>query len=192
MKETYKKAILQRRAKRLGIEPPKRVGPTGFGMVKFLFTVTLFRPIHMLFREPIVAFFSAYTAFTFALLFAFFAAFPYVFTKVYGFNTYQNGLVFLGVGLGVLVSWVTNIFSDVWFYQKEHRKALAAGQKQAAPEHRLYSAMAGSLGISIGVFWFAWTAREGVHWIVPILATVPFAWGNLSIFVCRPSRDTHS
>lgn len=30
---------------------------------------------------------------------------------------------------------------------------------------------------------FAWSARSNVHWIVPVLAGVPFAWGLLSIFL---------
>jgi hypothetical protein len=43
--------------------------------------------------------------------------------------------------------------------------------------------MIGCFGIPIGLFWFAWTADRGVHWIVPTLAAVPFAWGNLCLFV---------
>lgn len=45
--------------------------------------------------------------------------------------------------------------------------------------------MIGSLGLPIGLFWFAWTAKREVHWISPVLAAVPFAWGNLCIFVSR-------
>lgn len=33
---------------------------------------------------------------------------------------------------------------------------------------------------------FAWSAREDVHWIVPVLAGVPFGWGNLCLFVIYP------
>ena len=49
MKETYKKIILRRRAKRLGIMPPK--GPTGLEAIKILLSVTLVRPLHMLLVE---------------------------------------------------------------------------------------------------------------------------------------------
>jgi hypothetical protein len=31
--------------------------------------------------------------------------------------------------------------------------------------------------------WFAWTARRSIHWASPVLAAVPFAWGNLCIFL---------
>lgn len=52
-----------------------------------------------------------------------------------------------------------------------------------APEHRLYAAMIGSIGLPVGIFWFAWSARMGVHWIVPILALIPFAWGYMLVFI---------
>ena len=42
--------------------------------------------------------------------------------------------------------------------------------------------MFGSLGVPVGLFWVAWTARPGVHWASPVVAAVPFAWGNLSVF----------
>lgn len=137
----------------------------------------------MLLFEPLVGFISLYTAFTFAVLFAFFAAVPYTFTKIYHFGTYQNGLVFIAVGAGVCLSVVTNIVCDRVIYMRLHRTAINDGRRQVHPEHRLYSAMIGSFGVPIGLFWFGWTAREGVHWVVPAIGTVPFAWGNMSIFV---------
>jgi hypothetical protein len=188
MSETYKKAILNKRARKLGLEPPKQAGPSGVGAIKFLITVTLFRPVHMLLFEPIVGFLSLYNAFTFSILFAFFEAFPLVFVGVYHFNTWQTGLAFIAVGLGVFIGVLSSIACDRILYQKEHRKAMAEGRAAVAPEHRLYAAMLGSLGIPVGLFWFAWTSRAGLHWVVPIIASIPFAWGNVSIFV---SVSTH-
>lgn len=184
IKETYKKIILQQRAKKLGIEPPARVGPTGAAAIKFLFTVTLFRPIYMIFNEPIVFFFSLYTGFAFSVLFGFFAAFPIVFEGVYHFQTGFAGLTFLGLGLGVVSGVVTSILVNRIWYRREYVKSLSQGRLGAvAPEHRLYAAMMGSFGIPLGLFWFAWTARADIHWICPILATIFFAWGNVSIFI---------
>lgn len=182
MKETYKKIILQNRAKKLGIPPPPK-GLTGIAALKFLVTVTLFRPIKMLYTEPIVFFFSMYTGFNFSVLFAFFDAFPIVFGGVYHFNIGLTGLSFLGIGLGVCLGSVTAIAANHRWYRPLHIKSLSEGKGgHVAPEHRLYAAMIGSFGLPIGLFWFAWTARRDVHWISPILATIPFGWGNLSVF----------
>lgn len=54
MSETYKKIILARRAKRLNIAPPQQAQLKGLALVKLLLTVTLARPLHMLFTEPTV------------------------------------------------------------------------------------------------------------------------------------------
>lgn len=184
MKETYKKFILQKRAKRLGIPPPPKVGPSGLAAIKFLIIVTLFRPIRMLFTEPIVFFFSLYIGFNFSVLFGFFDAFPIVFEGVYHFDNGFSGLTFLGIGFGCCLGVATAIVIDRLRYHKDYLQSRKDGRSGVvAPEHRLYAAMIGSFGLPVGLFWFAWTAREGVHWISPVLATVPFAWGNISIFI---------
>ncbi|OCK79152.1 MFS general substrate transporter [Lepidopterella palustris CBS 459.81] len=182
MRETYKKIILKRRAARLGIEPPK--SPTGIAALKTLLTITLFRPLHMLATEPIVLFLSMYTAFAFAVLFSFFAAFPIVFKNApYHFTISQVGLTFLAIGLGVAAGSTSSIVIDRTIYQKHYHQALSDGRAHAAPEHRLYSAMLGSFGMPIGLFWFAWSADKGAHWAVPVVAAIPFAWGNVSLFI---------
>ncbi len=182
MKETYKRFILQNRAKKLGIPPPPK-GPNGLAAIRLLMTVTLFRPVRMLFIEPIVFFLSLYTGFNFSILFGFFDAFPIVFEGVYHFNGGLTGLTFLGIALGCCIAVVTAIVIDRLLYHPQHLSSQREGRGGAvAPEHRLYVAMMGSLGLPIGLFWFAWTARGDVHWISPVLATVPFAWGNLSVF----------
>ncbi|KAF2439672.1 MFS general substrate transporter [Karstenula rhodostoma CBS 690.94] len=180
MKETYNKVILKHRAKKRGIIAP---GPLGSAAVKKTVIQNFFRPVHMFLTEPVVFFLSLYTAFTFAILFLFFAAIPYVFERSpYSFTTSQTGLVFLAIGLGVLLAGITGILIDTNIYQAQHRKATAADQMHAQPEHWLYKAMIGSLGIPVGLFWFAWTANAGVHWAIPVVGAIPFAWGNLCLF----------
>lgn len=51
-----------------------------------------------------------------------------------------------------------------------------------APEARLVGCAAGAVLLPIGLFWFAWTSSPNVHWIVPIIASVPFGTGFLLIF----------
>ena len=183
-KETYKKTILLRRSKKLGLPPPPSPFPTAKAKMKFLATITLLRPLHMLATEPIVGFLSFYVAFNFSVLFGFFAAFPYVFRSVYHFDTEQSGLVFLAIGVGCLLAVPTVLLCDRCLYQPRVRLAQKdGGNGVVAPEYRLYPAMMGSFGLPIGLFWFAWTARKGVSWASPVVAAVPFAWANLSIFI---------
>jgi len=148
MSETYKKTILQKRRVKLGLPAaPSQFKSTGAAL-HFLLTVTLIRPLHMLFTEPIVAFLSLYIAFNFGVLFTFFACFPYVFNTVYGFSTEQTGLVFLALGVGCILAVPSTIACDRYIYLKQHRLSKDAGKDGVvAPEHRLYPAMMGSFGL---------------------------------------------
>lgn len=148
--ETYKKIILARRAKKLGVEGPPQPSPKTWMFWKMMFTVTLFRPIHMLISEPIVFFLSLYNSFTFSVLFAYFGSYPYIFESVYGFNQWQTGLAFLGVLIGVFLAVGITVAIDRKVYMRKWHQAIEQGKVAAAPEHRLYAAMFGSFGVVIG------------------------------------------
>lgn len=193
MQETYKKILLARsNNKNIKEKLTSRVKmPTlSWSAICKWASESLVTPMHLLFTEPIVLFLSLYIGFDFAVLYAFFASIPLVFQKTYSFNSHQNGLVFISLGIGALLATATNILCDRLIYQREAKAARAKGDTgHIAPEHRLYPAMMGSLGVAIGLFWFAWTARPDIHWISPVLALIPFNWGNLCIFVSGLSQN---
>lgn len=55
---------------------------------------------------------------------------------------------------------------------------------QAPPEERLPASLLGAVMLVIGLAWFAATCGPTqTHWIVPILAGVPFAFGMLLVFL---------
>ena len=121
-----------------------------------------------------------------------FAAFLYVFEGVYHFNLGESGLTFLGMGIGCVLATLRYIVLDHIPYQKWTLAAQAQGNSEPLdPEHRLYLAMIGSFLLPLGLFWFAWTARIEIHWIVPITATIPFACGNLLILLRSPLPFRH-
>ena len=174
MNETSKKQILNKRYKKAtGMKAPKKAGPP---FVRALLT-NIRRPLHMVTVEPLVMLISIYTGFAFAMMFSFFSSFPYIFVEVYNFNLRNIGLAFCGLLPGFLLAFGTFGYFDATVYKKK------AALKMATPEHRLCAAMFGSIMLPVGLFWFAWTPREGVHWIWPILASIPFAWGMLAIFL---------
>jgi hypothetical protein len=66
-------------------------------------------------------------------------------------------------------------------YNQASARAKARGEK-VAPEARLVGCSVGACLLPIGLFWFAWTSAPPTHWIVPIIASVPFGTGFLLIF----------
>lgn len=146
MSETYKKQILKQRAKKHRVKPPPARPKKPFiETLKFWAGKTIKRPLHMLFTETIVTFFDLYIAVNFGLLNGFFAAFPYVFERVYGFDLGSVGLTFLGQAVGSIIGFLIVIYFDRYFYQPASRRCK---EKDSAaklpPEQRLYMAMMGA------------------------------------------------
>lgn len=177
--ETYHPVLQRRRAKRLGL-PLEEKAPLTSQMGTFL-TVGLLRPLHMLVAEPIVMATALYAGVSFSTLFGFFPGVPYVFLTVYGFSIEQQGLVFIAMIIGCLFGALTVMLCTALMYLPRAKKYPPG---QAPPELRLFPGIIGSVGLPIGLFMFGWSARESVSWAVPVVAIIPFSWGNFCIFVC--------
>ncbi|KAL8279684.1 hypothetical protein RQP46_007997 [Phenoliferia psychrophenolica] len=181
--ETYAPTLLRRRAALLQKVTGKvyRAPSDAKGLlsIKALMKTSLSRPWKLLFTEAIVAAISIYMACVYGTLYMLFAAFPIVFQQGHGWNAGVGGLAFLGVLVGMLISVAYTIFVENPRYV---RVAKAAGGR-AAPEARLPVGIAGGVCLVVGLAWFAGSAGPKVHWIVPILAGVPFGAGLVFVFL---------
>ncbi|KAG9195408.1 hypothetical protein G6011_00529 [Alternaria panax] len=191
-RESYKPVLLRQRAKERNLPLPPSPSE-GMSLPKIVGTYaskTLSRPMHMLLTEPIVATFNTYSAFNFGLLYAFFAAFPYVFETEYSFDSVSTGLTFLGLGVGVIVATICIVLFSKLYYLPRVRKAIvekkpapAFATSRLAPEKRLPLAFVGGPILTVGLFLFGWSAAYRVHWIVPTIAEAFFGMGNMLIFM---------
>lgn len=70
------------------------------------------------------------------------------------------------------------------FYENPRyvKKAEANGGTNP-PETRLFSAQLGAPALVIGLGWFAATDSPSIHFMVPIIATVPFGFGMVAVFL---------
>jgi putative flippase GtrA len=177
LEESYKPVILKRRALARGQELPPKPDPKT--ALKMIFTITLARPAVMLFKEPIVQAVALYSSFAFAVLFGFFEAYPFVFQREYQMSLGETGLCFLGIAVGLCFGCILYLVQDKIFYVPAHKKFNGS----PPPEIRLIPAMIGSAFMPIGLFWFAWTAKKSIHWIVPCLAGIPFGAGLVLVFL---------
>lgn len=62
------------------------------------------------------------------------------------------------------------------------RKQAAKHHGNPPPETRLLPGKVGAILIPISLYWLAFTTYPHVHWIVPIIASVPFGTGILFCF----------
>ncbi|KAJ4155003.1 hypothetical protein LMH87_000269 [Akanthomyces muscarius] len=182
--ETYEPVLLERRARRLRRQDPthnKVVAPreleeTDLGQ---LVSVVLARPLRMLFTEPIVACCCAYLGLVYAVFYMSFQAYPIIYQGLYHLSPGETGLTYLSVGVGAAIA-----FPIFWNWDAVLARAQARGAAWTKREEyrRLPLACIGGPLFVISLFWMGWSARPGVHFVVPLLAGIPFGMGMILIF----------
>jgi len=181
--ETYAPVLLRRRAAKMS----KMTGKVYVSKIDFdrgkvtlieAFKTALSRPWILLLKEPIVFLLSIYMAIIYGTLYMLFGAFPIVYEQDRGWNQGVGGLAFLGIMVGMLCA-IIYTFPD----NKRYIRIQEENDGFAPPEARLPPALVGSIAIPIGLFWFAWTNSPNIHWIVSILAGVPFGFGMVLVFL---------
>ncbi|KUJ21533.1 MFS general substrate transporter [Mollisia scopiformis] len=182
--ETYGPTLLAKRAARLrkttgnqNIFAPIELEKKG---VKQMVTVTLTRPLRMLFFELIVSATCIYLSLAYGIFYIFFSAFPIVFQGIYGQSLGVSGLMFLPIGVGAFASIAVFLWYDAFL-----RKAQALHKPWTLKEEsrRLPLACIGGPMIVLALFWLGWTSRTSIPFVVPMLAGIPFGIGFILIFM---------
>ncbi|QRV75562.1 major facilitator superfamily transporter [Ceratobasidium sp. AG-Ba] len=181
--ETFAPVLLRRRARNLHAESEGKVNYISkfekgnkktFGEIM---KINLSRPFVLLFKEPIVLLFSIYAALIYGTLYGLFAAFPVVFQSGRHFTPGEGGLAFLGIGLGIVIATCLTPISNKFYY-----RAIEKGNGVAPPEARLVMCCVGAVLLPVSMTWFAWTTYPSIHYMVPIIAGIPFGAGLMFVF----------
>jgi MFS family permease len=135
------------------------------------------RPL-TIFVQPIVFTMSLYQAIIFATTYSIYTNMQSIFSEPpYNFTSEQIGLLYLGPGLGFL--------SSVWFLVPKidtvYNNLTQKNNGKALPEYRLPLANIGSILIPAGLFWFAWSIEERLHFMISIAATFIYGIGQVAI-----------
>lgn len=181
--ETYHPVLLRTRAAMLQKATGKVYRCEADATEKFdlkqLVVTQLKVPYILLFTEPIVGILSLYMALVFGILYMQFYAFPLVFTHDRGWSPGVSALTFIGMSVGSNLALLYMVLVGNPAYR---RKLHTEGYQP--PEARLPSAVVGATILPVGLIIFAWTAvPKTIHWIVPVLATVPWGAGMVLVFL---------
>ncbi|KZV67254.1 benomyl/methotrexate resistance protein [Peniophora sp. CONT] len=134
-------------------------------------------PISLNFYEPIVLVLNVYIGLIYALLYLWFESFPIVFIGTYGFSEQLLGLSYIGILVGAL-----SIVPPYFAYLKYRQEPRYSASGELRPEERMPVAIFAAPFIAISLFIFGWSARESVHWVVPIIGSALFGMGILLLF----------
>ncbi|KAF8311215.1 MFS general substrate transporter [Clavulina sp. PMI_390] len=174
--ETYAPTLTNRKAERLRREtgderyysPFDTSGRSMFETIK----LSVSRPFELMTYELLILLLNIWTSLVLGIIYLAFAVFPAIFEGIHHFTVWQEGLAFLGMGLGQVLATA----SQPWWNALNRRTAAhyAAQGLKPPPETMLYQAMVAAVLAPIGLFAFAFTVYPSVHWAVPIIMITPF------------------
>lgn len=131
-----------------------------------------------------------------------FQAFPIIFGNGHGFDVQSVGMTFIGMGLGLFLGLATqpyfNRYDSHLFQVFPLTNALVPYSYideqtlkydgHPPPEIRLVIGMYGAVILPLSLYWLAFTSYSHVHWIAPIIASVPF---GIAVLLCFSSIFTY-
>lgn len=182
--ETRADVILARRAKKLRKETGKPVFAESELTRESTFTqlrLSFSRPARMLTSEPVVIFFTLWVSFAWGILFLFFSSVVQTFESAYGMGTLDTGLVQLAISVGAIIATFLNPLQDRAYLRSANKNTERPGKP--IPEARLYSSIPGTVLFAGGLFWYGWSCRSDVHWIVPTAGIACVGVGIYSIYL---------
>jgi multidrug resistance protein len=142
--------------------------------------ISLSRPFHLLFTEPILFSFSLWVSFSWAVLYLTIAAIPLVFHEVYSLTVPESSTIFASLSVGALAYTPLAIVQDKW---AEKSDFLRFRERKKSPEYRLFFASVESLLLPLGLFWFGWSARPDFSPAVPAAGLGIASMGIFSIYL---------
>ncbi|WPG98977.1 Hypothetical protein R9X50_00177900 [Acrodontium crateriforme] len=191
IQETYAPALLRQRAAKKRKETGEELWWSHYDdKEKFLpmLKVNLSRPFVLTVTEPICIFWDVYIALVYGVLYLCFVAYPIVFTDLRGWSPGFSGLAFSGIGVGSMIVIISEPLIRKWI--NAHKPDPETGHPP--PEAMVSVVCVAAILIPVGEIWFAWTSTPNNHWILPILAGVPFGMGNAAVFIYASNYLVHS
>lgn len=172
--ETYAPVILKRRAAWLRKETGNPNIITEQEKTKLTFQeiarTSLIRPITMIMTEPVLDLMCMYIVLIYAMLYAFFFAYPVIFPKLYGYNDGQIGLMFIPILIGAAFALVITPAIEGKFKK-------ICSERSPTPEDRLHAALLGAPFIPIAFFILGATSYKHIIWVGPASSGIAFGFG---------------
>jgi hypothetical protein len=111
-----------------------------------------------------------YIVLIYAMLYAFFFAYPVIFGNLYNYNDGQIGLMFIPILIGASFSILVTPLIE------KHFKAVCRA-REPTPEDRLIGALFGAPFIPISLFILGATSFKHIIWVGPASSGIAFGFG---------------
>ncbi|CAG7923348.1 unnamed protein product [Penicillium olsonii] len=138
----------------------------------------IYRPFLWSYTELIIILMSVYLTVVYIVLFTFLEGYTYVFGEPYGLSLGLTNVSWAGMLVGIVLTGCTVPLVYSWT-AKEYQKT-----GRILPETRLWYAMLGGApAVPVSLFWMGWTNYPSISIWSPLIASVLFGYGIMSIFL---------
>ncbi len=189
LRETYEPALLRKKARTVRQQTGNESYYSLYDEVKSIkhqFAPPVTRPLKLLVFSPMVLFLSLHTAITYGYIYILFTTMPNTFQNIYRFSHTEQGLSFIGLGLGLLIGLlISGIMSCIL-----NRKSKAIGSLKE-PETTLPLMIPGAGAIPAGLLLYGWSVQQGLPYMVPIIGTTLIGMGLVSTLVVNCLRSIY-
>ena len=164
---------------------PDKHNEEGSSNIMSRISSTISRSAVLLVTDPTIFSFTLWSAFSFGLIFMSTESAAIVFQKTFDFEGYQTGLVQAAIGIGEILGFIVCYFSSRHYLKSANTRStktsiaqtkidteLSEDAGETIPEYALhYSIPATILGLSGGLFVYAWTSYQipALPWIAPAI-----------------------
>ncbi|CEP59984.1 MFS transporter LALA0_S01e00386g [Lachancea lanzarotensis] len=139
-------------------------------------SIHLLRPFAML-ATPIVFALALFASYVFGVLYLIVTSLPLTFEMTRGWKGTVTNVPTLCMLIGVLFGGSANVWGAL-----RYRKILLKNNGVPVPEERFPPMMMFGWLMPAGMFIFAWTSQERIHWIAPCIGIVVMSIGFFVIF----------
>ncbi|MCJ1232028.1 hypothetical protein MMC12_008709 [Toensbergia leucococca] len=152
------------------------------------------RPMKMLFCAPICTAMSIYIAFIYGVFYLFATTIPLLYgpTPTYGLFTYgwstgNEGLAYLGIGVGIFlgVGLCARMLNMTYAYMiRRNQRLTGSTSTQGVPEYRMPFMQLGMFVLPCGLIIVAWTAQEQTYFLGPLIGSAVYGFGMIMAYIC--------
>ncbi|KAM0551707.1 hypothetical protein ACHAPJ_008274 [Fusarium lateritium] len=140
------------------------------------------RPLYLLCTETVVFIATLWATFSLGSVYIFTQSVEQVFSGLYDWDAVQGGYIQVAIVVGELLGFVLCLRTDFLFYASALRNTEEPGKP--IPEARLYAAVIGGfVGVTGGMFIYAWTSYPYIHWIAPSVGLCMVGMGTTAVVV---------
>lgn len=176
--ECYTPALLRRKAaaqRDASVSPPKTPWSKEFHRDLFSrLSVGLLRPLLLLIQRPVIQVIALVMALNFAIYCLMLSTFANLWIERYGESESISSLNYISIAIGTTLASQGGGHLMDFIYRRLRDRS----NGKTSPEFRVPFIVPGVLLIPVGLFWYGWSAEQGISWVMVDVGAAIFTCGS--------------